>query len=208
MWSKGSTGDRSMTTWLISDSHFLHRNIIKYCGRPTNCDEIMWEKLKVVGPEDTLIHLGDVCFRQHRSKAKEIFDKLPGKVKILVKGNHDKKQPILKCGWDAIYDEYKFEYEGLRFHLQHRPFRKAYEPQKVYWKRLLLQISADIFHRPSGLPDVDIICHGHIHELGQRYRWQEEKLITNCCVEHWGFGPIPLSELVREYHGRKEYFSK
>jgi calcineurin-like phosphoesterase family protein len=46
--------------WTIADTHFHHANIIKYCDRPKNHDELMlinWKRM--VGPLDTIYHLGD-----------------------------------------------------------------------------------------------------------------------------------------------------
>lgn len=77
-------------TFLISDTHFGHTNIIKYCDRPFANVDAMDEALiknwnSVVGPQDKVYHLGDVTLS---TKKMWIMDHLNGK-KILIKGNHD-----------------------------------------------------------------------------------------------------------------------
>lgn len=57
--------ERSKMNWIISDTHFGHANIIKYCNRPfTNVTTMNatlirnWKAL--VKNDDTIWHLGDV----------------------------------------------------------------------------------------------------------------------------------------------------
>jgi calcineurin-like phosphoesterase family protein len=76
--------------FLISDTHFGHTNIIKYCDRPfANADEMDEALIKnwnsVVGPQDKVYHLGDVTLS---TKKMWIMDHLNG-TKVLIKGNHD-----------------------------------------------------------------------------------------------------------------------
>lgn len=79
-------------TFLISDTHFGHSNIIQFeaAARPFATIEEMNEALianwnKVVGHNDTVWHLGDVLFGQ---KNFYLLDRLNGR-KNLVLGNHD-----------------------------------------------------------------------------------------------------------------------
>ena len=82
-------------TLFISDSHFFHGNIIKYCNRPfSSVDEMNSALVKnwnnTVSNEDRVYHLGDFSFAHgNRFPAtKNIYDQLNG-YKILISGNHD-----------------------------------------------------------------------------------------------------------------------
>lgn len=196
-----------MKTWLISDTHFGHHNIIKYCGRPINNNAIMWSNLfRSVGPEDTLIHGGDVCFATQKtaSIAKEVFDWIPGKRKILIIGNHDRKV-VRKQNWDEVHETYQFVYSGLKFHIQHFSFKTAENigPGLVRFFRFF---ASNWCNQGLELPCADICIHGHIHNLGQRYIWVEEtkQLVVNMCVEQWDYRPVCIDELVEEYNARKK----
>jgi len=87
-----------MKTWLISDTHFGHSNILTFKkgdGSPLrefldvfHMDfHMMTTWNSVVKPEDKVYHLGDVGFKNF-TYLKRIFDELNGR-KILIKGNHD-----------------------------------------------------------------------------------------------------------------------
>lgn len=80
----------------ISDTHFGHANILTFEGvegKPCRVfdsveemDETMVDNWNaVVGPQDTIYHLGDVAIKR---KALHILERLNGR-KILIKGNHD-----------------------------------------------------------------------------------------------------------------------
>lgn len=87
-----------MKTFLISDTHFNHANILNFKTKEGellrkfpdvyHMNQYMinaWNK--VVGPEDKVYHLGDIAFANF-TVIKEIFDNLNG-TKVLIKGNHD-----------------------------------------------------------------------------------------------------------------------
>ncbi len=81
--------------WFISDTHFGHKNILKYCPvRNFNSieehDQYIIDYWKsVVSKKDYVFHLGDFSF-YNEDKTIEILSKLPGKI-VLIFGNHDKK---------------------------------------------------------------------------------------------------------------------
>lgn len=81
-----------MTIFFTSDTHFGHENIIHTCHRPFATVDEMDETLVArwnarVAPDDTVYHLGDVCFRNAKS-ADEYLDRLHGTIHLVV-GNHD-----------------------------------------------------------------------------------------------------------------------
>jgi calcineurin-like phosphoesterase family protein len=89
-----------MATFFTSDTHFSHSNIILYCDRPflkldgqPDPDAMNRELFRgwnsVVGPEDTVYHLGDFAMSNWRNW-KSFRAKLNGKI-VLVRGNHDRK---------------------------------------------------------------------------------------------------------------------
>lgn len=91
--------------WLISDTHFGHDNIVKYCFRPgypnrlydhNNFMRKHW--IDLISDKDIILHLGDVFLGGdwHRG--------LPGE-KYLIRGNHDSNRKIeilQELGWGLI----------------------------------------------------------------------------------------------------------
>lgn len=81
--------------WLISDTHFFHENIIRYCNRPFDNAQHMNEQLldnwnSVVKPGDKVYHLGDVFLggKDGQEEFKKFWPRLNGKKRLVV-GNHD-----------------------------------------------------------------------------------------------------------------------
>lgn len=168
--------------WFIADTHFGHDNIVNYCGRPFDHEARMWcGLLDRVRPLDTLVHLGDVALI-HRREAHALVERLPGREKILVEGNHDKRSRVRTCeAWAEVHrykEVWTFERDGFLVAVTHRPSE-------------LVEV------------DADIKIHGHIHEKGQQFKVSpvsgrvRAALWVNACVEHWKYGPIPWS-LIRE----------
>ena len=95
--------------FLIGDTHFMHRNIIKYCNRPFKDVEAMTEGLVknwngIVGKNDIVYVVGDfaLCGKQ---KIIEIGQRLNGR-KRLVLGNHDQASiaTYREAGFEFVYN--------------------------------------------------------------------------------------------------------
>lgn len=86
---------RTPQDWFISDTHFGHTNVIKYCNRPHESVEEMNQALvdnwnAVVHSKDNVYHLGDWAF-----KDVEYISQLKGNI-ITIPGNHDIERNGLK----------------------------------------------------------------------------------------------------------------
>lgn len=118
--------------WLITDTHWNHENIIKYENRPDNHKDIAisnWKSL--VKPKDRIIHLGDVIFH-NRWELFEILESLPG-YKILIYGNHDKRNSTKTWFRRAGFNEVHTSYTYKEFIFSHKPIDLAgYDPNIKY----------------------------------------------------------------------------
>ena len=113
--------------YFISDTHFDHINIIKYCDRPFKDVEEMNEVImnnwnKTIDNNDIVYFLGDFCLN-NRHRIAEILNQLNG-YKILVYGNHDKigVSAFKTAGFDEVYKTpIKFTYNNDIYILSHAP---------------------------------------------------------------------------------------
>lgn len=160
-------------TWVWSDLHFSHKNIIKYSNRPFGDVQHMNESLirnfnSVVGPDDISIWVGDVTFGSDQ-QANQLLSKCPG-YKILIVGNHDFDKKQLK---DLYFDE---------IHLMY--FSEHDETSLVFT------------HYPMGnLPRKHINVHGHLHVGHAHLYGPPTHLNVNC--EFHNYTPISLTEVFK-----------
>ena len=76
-------------TWIISDTHFFHVNVGRYCNRPDTWQELIIKNWNdSISPEETVLHLGDFSFGK-KSNFDVLTELLNGKM-ILIRGNHDR----------------------------------------------------------------------------------------------------------------------
>lgn len=162
--------------YLISDTHWNHTaQMIAYCGRPENYNELLWKSLEDLQDDDILIHLGDICIgkdSQVHSRLQEFKFK-----KILVKGNHDKKSNTYyqKNGWDFVCEEFKDTLFGKNILFSHKP--------KVW----------------DGEYDINI--HGHFHNSDYRKNDPELAKVKGnrhklFALEYNGYKPIKLDKFI------------
>jgi calcineurin-like phosphoesterase family protein len=139
-----------MKTWITSDLHFGHTNIMKFCpesrARFNNDVDYMNETMikewnELVGIEDHVYILGDVAFLP-AAKAVQIMQRLNG-LKILVEGNHDRKllnDPVFRRCFSEIHQYLCITHNKTRICMFHYPIAE--------W---------DQMHRGS------VHFHGHLH---------------------------------------------
>ena len=170
--------------YFISDTHFNHKNIIKYCNRPFDSVEQMNEIIirnwnQTVSQNDVVFHLGDFALGK-KDDALNIIKNLNGE-KYLLRGNHDKIKSYL--------------YESYGFHLLKNP------PIKLdYYKLILSHIPIE----DSKIPDGYINLHGHIHDKNlydcfdkyARSKYSLEKHINLSC-DVTNFKPVSLDQILK-----------
>lgn len=107
--------------YITTDTHFNHKKMIEYCGRPENFEELIKEDMQRVSNGDLLIHLGDICIGKDKESA-EFFEYLYGNT-VLCKGNHDKKstQWYMNNGWTLACDKFYMTYKNKRICFSHTP---------------------------------------------------------------------------------------
>lgn len=165
-------------TWLMSDLHFNHKNVIEYSNRPFKSREEMNEKLienhnEVVKHNDRVIYLGDIAFCSNQ-KASEFVERLNGIHKCLIVGNHDlQKKKLKKMGFEqygAIGLIGLIEYDDSILILTHFPLGNL--PKVDEFDRHVFNV------------------HGHTHN-----REEESIHHINVSVEHTEYTPINISKI-------------
>ncbi len=77
---------------------------------------------EVVGPEDTVWHLGDFAVRVRPDRAAALLDALNG-TKHLIGGNNDPPAIRALSGWASVRDYAEIEVDGRSLVLCHYPLR-------------------------------------------------------------------------------------
>ena len=159
--------------FFVSDTHFFHKNIIKYCDRPfSDVDEMnqfmidRWNE--AVGPDDIVIHVGDVFMGRYKSfQESGLIEGLNGR-KILIEGNRDRSAKRMKLlGFDEVHKSVSLELpNGKVALLKHIP--------------------------QEDTEGCDYQFHGHTHS-----RLKIVDRHVNFTVEAWDYKPISLSDVMK-----------
>jgi len=160
--------------FIISDTHFDHKNIIEYCDRPFKDVYDMEKTLienwnSVVRQDDIIFHLGDFAFFS-KNKIREIVKRLNGKI-VLIKGNHDNFS-------NNFYNELFYDFIPYPiivddfFILSHHPLSMN-----------------------KHMPYVNI--HGHLHNNSHR-DFKTGPKHFNVCVENINYKPVDFDELKKK----------
>lgn len=113
-----------MSRYVVSDHHFGHANIIKYCDRPFSSpgdmDTTMLNRhFEVVSSDDVVIHLGDVAMdMQDGRETIERMEAINGD--LLIHGNHDVGLSDGQAPFPVV-ESCVLTHEGYTFYCTHRP---------------------------------------------------------------------------------------
>jgi|TARA_A100001391_G_scaffold189928_1_gene161824 calcineurin-like phosphoesterase family protein len=178
--------------WVISDTHFFHKGIVRRGVRPPDHNERTAEALSKLGPDDTLIHLGDFAFAKY-SEAAEIMNRCPARSKILLLGNHDNQSYsyYTRHGFTAAMETMTLQHGGKNILFSHRPVSE----ETFGWQA---RFEEGELHLPQG---ADLNIHGHLHLRNHRDEesaWQDEKderwfLLSHEAV---GYRPVLLDDIL------------
>lgn len=164
--------------YLISDTHFNHKNIIAYENRPFQSVAEMNSALihnwnQIIHPDDTVIHLGDVGLGSE-TMLKIIVPALNGH-KILIMGNHDTKSKSFyhDCGFEEAVHTKMLTYHGYCIYLSHRPESRPGDGQKY-----------------------DLHFYGHIHDKFADTMPTVARNGACLCVERWDYKPVDIDEVI------------
>lgn len=187
--------EKSSSIFFISDTHFNHRNIIKYCNRPWSSGkdengesavsdtdvEAMNEAIiaawnSTVPKDATVWHLGDFALGD-RSKIPELVSRLNGKINLVL-GNHDHRniRKLLDAGFNAVYDH-----------------------------PVLIDKHVILTHEPleflnDNCPFFQIF--GHVHDSAHYSTWSKNGACV--CVERHGYKPVSFEEIKEKARALRE----
>jgi calcineurin-like phosphoesterase family protein len=178
----------NLDTWIVSDLHFGHDNIIKYCNRPPHHDELMIENWRArIKDGDNVLCLGDWGFDPTHPN----FSLLTGNIYTLW-GNHDKDIMDAKdLPIRSISDDY-FEYRLKNCNKRNPRVRNNYICQEIDGVNILLS------HYPEtrNLDFWDINIHGHIHNNGYADYIPMDRDYRNVSIEVMNYEPVRLRDIL------------
>lgn len=163
-------------TYIISDHHFFHKNIVEYAQRPEDHMEVLVrEHNLVVKPQDKVLFLGDLTFSD-QEKTMGMISRLNG-TKYLILGNHDRHNDL----W----------YQKLGFEVSESIFKVFIDGKDSY---------PIIFsHKPVPfLPKDYFNIHGHIHR-GIKTDFPLSNKYYNVSCEVLDYRPIPISQVIEKF---------
>jgi len=115
--------------YFIADTHFGHKNIIKFCERPYETVDEMDKDLiarwnSAINKNDVVFHLGDFAFYSNKAKVIDIIEQLNGTI-CLIKGNHDNfSDNFYRNHFDAVYNYFEYKHNRIRYKLFHYPIEE------------------------------------------------------------------------------------
>lgn len=160
-----------MTVFFTSDTHFGDPRALRFDHRPfpdlEAHDAGLIERWNgVVGPDDTVWHLGDFALGPPPDRVAALFGALHG-VKHLITGNNDGPDTLAMPGWASVQAYVEMTLEGTMLVLCHYAFRT--------W---------------NGMGRGAVNLHGHSHGA---LRPQTRQYDVG--VDVWSFAPVTFGDI-------------
>lgn len=167
--------------WVVSDTHFGHENIIRYCNRPfhdaKDMDECLIENWNsVVKKGDYVYHLGDVFMESPRTDQEHqyrerILHRLNGRITLIL-GNHD---------------DVRYLSDTRRFHeiLLWKPWNNDKSKTPFLMTHVPVHKDSIMWEARDGFN-----LHGHTHNFGS-----PKGPYKSACVELHDYKPVNLEDI-------------
>ena len=198
-----------MTRWFTSDTHFGHKNIIEYCGRPfSSVDEMndaLVDRINALIPEgDELWILGDIALGS-LSESLPVLQSINARI-VLVGGNHDRFHPFSKKNgpwverYLALTGAAELRVTNARIAVGDHDVQLSHFPYQWDTHDLVTgrgaDASEDLFGRWRPVDDGGWLLNGHVHE-----KWRQRGRQINVGIDAWGGRPVSehtVAELIAE----------
>jgi len=184
--------------WFTSDTHFGHRNILKYCSRPfKNVWEMNYQLIEnwnsVVQPDDQVLHLGDFSFLP-KKQAREILQCLNGE-KTIVTGNHDSE--MLEKDFSDLISF--FPKATLQLYIMKNPSVRSLLDHVPGWPSRQDEFEIEVSHYPEAIEgNHDFHFCGHIHTQWRSWERTDGTIIYNVGVDEWDHHPINIEDIIED----------
>jgi calcineurin-like phosphoesterase family protein len=189
------------TTWVVSDTHFGHDNIVGFCHRPEDHEQVMIAEWRAQVPDDaTVLHLGDLCYKSNARFKNITAPELTGSRKLLILGNHDRQRFSFyrDCGFRVVKPfaiGVSAAGDGLYVPALAR-FENGVVPPQTTW-------IVGFSHYPYTGEQTEryLHIHGHIHNNG----YSRDTFVPfirnhiNLSVEQTKYRPVNLGVLLRAH---------
>lgn len=164
--------------FVTADTHFDHGRLLELGVRDFESIKSMNSTIilnwnRTVKSTDTIYHLGDFGM-VNRARCEALLNQLNGH-KILIIGNHDKRQIYGAKGWADKKSYKRLRWNNYRFILCHYPI--------LSW---------------HGMHKGAIMLHGHSHgNLNKKITSMIEKPLIDVGSDCWNFTPVNLADIVK-----------
>lgn len=183
--------------YFVSDTHFDHSNIVRYCDRPFNSGREMNKQLiskwnKTVSNGDTVLFGGDLSISSNPKRSAELNRKLNGSI-ILLKGNHDGFNgsevpfPVQKSTY------FTYEYRGKEYEFYYSHFPSDYQERTT---RDDSRVQPKYARTPEWFDGWNI--HGHVHnnDMNEYPFVNHVEKSINIGVDVTNYKPVSIEQIV------------